>query len=158
MTKLNLGCGERKFRDYINIDIVCNPDRVFDLTKPLDYEPNSVEVIQAIHLFEHLPRVGLEAVVKSWYDCLIPDGLLVMEMPDFEKITKILLASQYENQTMMEWIFGEQSRPGQNHYWGWTPKQCVKFLEKIGFRAVQVKEAEDNSHDKAISFRVEAIK
>lgn len=54
--KLNLGCGNRPLKGYINCDISpeVNPNKIVDLEKPLDFEDNSVDEIIANHVLEHI--------------------------------------------------------------------------------------------------------
>ena len=55
--KLNLGCGNKKFDGYINVDIQaqCQPDRVVDLEKiPWPFEDNSVDEVVIEHVLEHI--------------------------------------------------------------------------------------------------------
>ena len=53
--KLNLGCGNKKYPDYINVDKQGNPDMRHDLESfPWPWESNSVSEIKLIHVLEHL--------------------------------------------------------------------------------------------------------
>ena len=55
--KINLGCGRDKKKDYLNIDSSkkVNPDKVWNLEKiPLPFKENSIEEINAEHVFEHI--------------------------------------------------------------------------------------------------------
>jgi SAM-dependent methyltransferase len=55
--KLNLGCGFNKWPGWVNVDAfdVCKPDVVHDMEKtPFPWADDSVDEIQAWHIFEHL--------------------------------------------------------------------------------------------------------
>ena len=55
LLKLNLGCGENKRSDYINVDKFGTPDIKHDLeTFPWPWETNSVSEILLNHVLEHL--------------------------------------------------------------------------------------------------------
>jgi len=54
---LNLGCGEKAYREYVNIDKKNLPgvDLVWDLEKtPLPFQDNSVSEIKCEHVLEHI--------------------------------------------------------------------------------------------------------
>lgn len=84
--RLNLGCGPYKLDGFINIDIsdFYNPDLVANVLN-LPYEKNSVDVIYAGHLIEHLEPEELFDAIKHWRDLLKPGGTLYLTFPDFEK-------------------------------------------------------------------------
>lgn len=57
MIKINIGAGDTKHEDYITVDydINSNPDYVVDLEKEsLPFEENTVDVVLAHHILEHL--------------------------------------------------------------------------------------------------------
>jgi hypothetical protein len=61
--RLNLGCGGRKFSDWINVDKfpTCGPDQVVDLERfPWPWPDNSVDEVRMYHVLEHL---GAETAV-----------------------------------------------------------------------------------------------
>ena len=57
MTKLNLGCGDRKLHGFVNIDVRedIKPDVVCDITAINSQYDNEVELIYACHVLEHFP-------------------------------------------------------------------------------------------------------
>ncbi len=55
--KLNLGCGEKRFPGYLNVDKFGTPDIKHDLESfPWPWETNSVSEIALIHVLEHLGK------------------------------------------------------------------------------------------------------
>jgi predicted SAM-dependent methyltransferase len=55
--RLNLGCGNRKAPDWVNVDKVaaCNPDQVVDLEqRPWPWADDSVDEVMFSHVLEHL--------------------------------------------------------------------------------------------------------
>jgi hypothetical protein len=55
--RLNLGCGGRKFPDWINVDkfAACGPDQVVDLEQfPWPWLDNAVDEVRMYHVLEHL--------------------------------------------------------------------------------------------------------
>lgn len=58
MTRLNLGCGNKKLAGYVNIDQSehCNPDLILDLENtPYPFKTSSVEEVVMDSVLEHLP-------------------------------------------------------------------------------------------------------
>jgi ubiquinone/menaquinone biosynthesis C-methylase UbiE len=80
--RLNLGCGYTKWPGWVNVDAydVCQPDVVHDLdVTPFPWADNSVDEVQAWHVFEHL---------RDWWpaftECariLRPGGVLEVRTP-----------------------------------------------------------------------------
>ena len=55
--KLNLGCGEKRLEEYINVDKFGNPDVKLDLESfPWPWPTGSVSEILLIHVLEHLGK------------------------------------------------------------------------------------------------------
>jgi hypothetical protein len=73
--KLNLGCGNRKYPDWVNVDFTseCSPDQVWDLENtPWPWESNSVESVLFSHSLEHIggdPRVFKEIMRELYRVC-----------------------------------------------------------------------------------------
>jgi predicted SAM-dependent methyltransferase len=94
--KLHLGCGHRKFSNWINIDNYefeqgdtsrkcCNADLMLDITKLNEYvEENTVSEIMLVHVLEHFTRWIAIDLFKIFYSVLKKDGLLIMEHPDLD--------------------------------------------------------------------------
>jgi hypothetical protein len=73
--RLNLGCGGRKFSDWVNVDkySACGPDQVADLEQfPWPWPDNSVEEVRMYHVLEHLGRdtaVYLDIIKELYRVC-----------------------------------------------------------------------------------------
>lgn len=54
--KINLGCGTKKLKGYINCDISpeVKPDKIINLEKKLPFKDNSTGVVVANHVLEHV--------------------------------------------------------------------------------------------------------
>ena len=99
--KLHLGCGKRKFNDWIHIDLDVHAHIDFqaDIRK-LDMIPDgSASIIYACHCLEYfdaggpkdIPSVGVEVfdVLSEWKSKLKPGGILRLAVPDFEQLVKV---------------------------------------------------------------------
>ena len=71
MVKLNLGCGDRKMHDFINVDARkdVNPDVVCDVTK-IHEKFKNVDLIYACHVLEHFPNKSFEYQQRTWREVL----------------------------------------------------------------------------------------
>lgn len=90
MLKVNLGCGFTPFQGWQNLDILEHPEIIkHDLTTPLPYEDNSVDLIYSEHFFEHLDEVDGFTLLQDCYKKLKPNGTLRISMPSLDEVLKI---------------------------------------------------------------------
>ncbi|MGO9922521.1 MAG: class I SAM-dependent methyltransferase [Isosphaeraceae bacterium] len=84
--KLNLGCGAKRFPDFVNVDKVGDPDVKFDLeTVPWPRPNDSVNEILLIHVLEHLgqdPKVYL-AIFQEMYRVCQAGARIRIVVPHF---------------------------------------------------------------------------
>jgi predicted SAM-dependent methyltransferase len=68
--KANLGCGSKKMKDCINIDISdeFNPDMICDITKGITLDDDSVDEVWAIHILEHINDI-IFVMNEIWRIC-----------------------------------------------------------------------------------------
>ncbi len=123
MIKLNLGCGSVRPLGWINTDSSLNANiqkipfigkkitKLFNpvaydsenfiymnLNKAWSYKDNSIDVVYASHLFEHLTLKSANLFLSEAYRTLKPGGVLRIVVPDLYKIAKKYI-SEYENNT-----------------------------------------------------------
>lgn len=74
--KLNLGSGNKKLDEYINIDIdpECEPDFVLDINNGLPYDDNSIDEVRAHDFLEHIPLGKTIFVINEIWRVLKPGG------------------------------------------------------------------------------------
>lgn len=80
--KLNLGSGNTKSKNYIDIDIdkKCKPDVVLDLEKAkLPYRTNTIDEIYTSHTLEHI--VNLIPLLEECWRVLKPKGIFRILVP-----------------------------------------------------------------------------
>jgi ubiquinone/menaquinone biosynthesis C-methylase UbiE len=127
--KLHLGAG--KYHWPCGWD---NLDEETDL-KALPYLDNSVDEIQAIHLFEHFHRTDVEAYLAEWHRVLRPQGRLVMEMPSLDKIARLIVGGETNIRLTMFGLFGDprEASPLMLHKWAWSNAELESVLTEAGF-------------------------
>lgn len=138
---MNITLGQStKIPNTVTIDIFGEPDIKFDLNHPLTKGflaqngfTGEIERIEAYHLFEHLRPETIFEVAKSWVELLKPGGTLVIELPDFDRVLGWYLMTQDDE--ALTWIFGEGSREGQHHYWGWNKERLYHFFKDLPVKA-----------------------
>lgn len=144
--KLHLGCGERKRKGWVNIDIDerVNPDIVADAKDLEMFETESVDEIECCHLLEHLTYPEAVTALKEWYRVLKEGGKLSLELPNFEKCIEILHKKEGEEaqKLAMIGIYGyipDIQKYGVSlvHKYGWTPETLTNELRKVGFSEIK---------------------
>ena len=80
--KLNLGCGDERVPEFLNVDLLPAPgvDIVADLNAcAWNFPDASIEHIRAYHVFEHLRDKAV--TLNECWRILVPGGLLEFEVP-----------------------------------------------------------------------------
>jgi len=154
--KLHLGCGDRHFEGYVNIDLrkTRATDLVCDIIK-LPYPNDSSEFLEIYHVVEHIPRHDLPKALREWHRILMDKGKLIIECPDFDKAVKEYIEG---NEKRIDNIFGLQRFNGDAHYYGYNFKSLAKLLREAGFRDIQNKEPQDPHSKEEPCFRIECAK
>ena len=135
--KLHLGCGNKKLSGYINIDIRedVNPDLIDDVGNLFTIENESVDVIYASHVLEHIGKNDYHKVLKRWYEVLKPNGILRISVPDFESI------SDYYSKTkdlskLRGLLYGGQTYKENYHLYTWDFKTLEEDLKLVNFKTI----------------------
>lgn len=152
--KLNVGSGERKVEDYLNVDVYKAPG--IDVVSGMDelpYEDNTIGGIYSEHALEHVPFKKVEKTLKEWYRVLQPGAGLRLYMPDFERCCQSYLNAPLEDPHFMNtraWfkftIYGIQESQGgepddaQIHQSGFSKEEIRIVVEKAGFQVTSVED------------------
>ncbi len=151
MIRLHLGCGQRYFEGYINIDYPLSEhsvqqtsvaDELHDLTG-MRYPAGSVDEVRLHHVFEHFERAKAAALLASWNSWLKREGILHVEVPDFGRTARAVLGRFSSGQARMvglRHIFGSQEAHWAVHFEGYTRVTLVEMLQRFGFGAGEVKQ------------------
>jgi len=90
MKMLNLGCGNRWHKDWINLDFHPNNEFVqkHNLYEPLPFEDGSVDVVYSSHVLEHFPKSFAPKFIQECYRVLKQGGIFRVVVPDLEQIVR----------------------------------------------------------------------
>jgi len=134
--KLNIGCGNWRPEGYTTYDMYDPTADVQGDARKLPYADNSIEEILASHLLEHFDFKEAFAVLTEWKRVLIPNGKLILELPNLEGICKKFTDSPAERLPLYTQIFGNPWLPGHAHLFGYTPEQLLWTLQTVGFKDI----------------------
>ena len=86
--KLHLGCGEKYIEGFIHVDLLefDHIDYKTSIDKLYFAADDSIDLIYASHLLEHVGRHEFKNVLAEWYRALKPSGVLRIAVPDFEAL------------------------------------------------------------------------
>ena len=84
--KLHLGCGKNYKNGYINIDQYDSTvaDELGSIIN-LGFKDNSIDIIEAYHILEHLGYYPSIFGLYEWFRVLKPNGKLIIEIPHLER-------------------------------------------------------------------------
>jgi len=163
MLKVNLGCGNAPYQVWDNLDLLEYPGVIkHDLTLPLPYKNNSIDLIYSEHFFEHLDEVDGYRLLKNCYEKLKPSGTLRISMPCLDEVLKIYetwdtnydyfhpYVKNFSNRfQFINWVFfGESSTREKNkflnglvstndgHKFLYSKKDLFEKLSIIGFTKI----------------------
>jgi predicted SAM-dependent methyltransferase len=160
--RLNLGCGGKHLKGFVNVDFPANhgdvpPDVAADLTKPLPFEDDSAEEIHAYHFIEHVQAWEAGDMLRDWKRVLKPGGLVVIECPCLDKIVQNLIAGLHPRLNMFG-LYGDPGykRPEMVHKWCYSFESMTNLLTAVGFVDIQRKDPQ--THQPIRDMRFEARK
>jgi len=168
--RLHIGCDEERRHGWVNIDARAEvqPDIVTRAHDLHMFADESIETIEACHLFEHLPLHEALAALGEWARVLRPGGELLLEMPDFDACIRLLGASQDAQgyDLAMLGVFGwppgvEAHGDGWAHRWGWSPVTLAIELGQRGFGHIEhlpVTQAWRPAASMGRDFRIRAVR
>lgn len=143
--KLCLGCGGKKHKGYVNLDIRMGVGDVqWDCSQSLPYAKDSIEEILTEAFVEHLFRHEATQAFKDWHNKLITGGKLVIKwLPDFDRVIEVYRNSEIAyGINSFDWVFGAimgcASDVPQLHKDIYTKESIKERLLNAGFKEVNV--------------------
>lgn len=89
MRMLNIACGSRYHKDWINIDFYPQENVLkVNVLKGLPFDNDLFDVVYSSHFLEHLTPEQADFVLSEIYRILKPGGIIRIVVPDLENICK----------------------------------------------------------------------
>jgi len=87
MKLLNLGCGGRYIKGWVNVDFVSHSEDVIkhNLLNPLPFNDDSFDVVYNSHVLEHFSKKDAGKFIAEIYRVLKPGGILRVVVPNLER-------------------------------------------------------------------------
>ena len=147
--KLHLGCGNKRIsgEGWINIDARKLPevDEVDDVRELAKYKANSVDLIYASHILEHISRREYTKVLSRWYEILKPNGVLRIAVPDIDAVIEHYIKNK-DLRLLRGFIWGGQTYGENVHYCGWNKRTLTEDLYNIGFLDIKLYDWRKTEH------------
>ena len=145
--KLHLGCGSKHIDGFINIDARELPevDEIDDVKTLVKFDKESINLIYASHILEHITRLEYTNVLSRWYDLLKKDGILRIAVPDIEKVFEHYSINK-DLRSLRGFLWGGQSYGFNYHYCGWDFKTLCEDLESVGFKDIRIYNWRETEH------------
>ena len=159
--RLHLACGKNIIEGFFNIDLYpaasLNSEGrtpviigdVSDIDKIVfpgrDFISIKAEEIVAYDIIEHFDRFQVPAVLKNWYDHLVPGGILRIRTNDLERMI-MLYATQpnvFPAEKFIWHLMSEHEKPGMGHKWCFTRGTMFGYLKDAGFTKITVTPTEE---------------
>lgn len=148
--KVDMGCGyvnkQQPAEEWIYLD--GNPD-IFDLDICCDFssiplQDESVDVIFAGDVIEHIFPPDLDKILKEWYRILKPRGILTGRMPNLHSTMIRYANGELKLEDALGALYGSQENLWQQHYKTYTIFTLEELLGKYGFRFTDFSESPGN--------------
>lgn len=163
--RLHLGCGTNLAQGWVNIDNNYDKnidlrklDLNWDLTKPLPYKKDTVDLIFHEHFIEHLKKPDGEEFLRECYRLLKPGGVMRMGWPDLAKFIRAYATrdKKYFKYISQNVFYGMKYNTWDelvgdffyswDHQYGYTRKHMKMLLEDIGFKDIKYHKYNDSEY------------
>jgi predicted SAM-dependent methyltransferase len=144
--RVNLGCGYRPVKGWINVDRARAEEVqvVWDLTTGLPFPDSSCTAIFSEHVIEHVTKADAIKLIRECYRVLQDDGVLRMSTPDAE----LFLRSYAGDRTFLAHSGFSQEidtpvdrvnymmREYSQHLWSYDEELLTLMFRQAGFKTV----------------------
>ena len=144
--RVNLGCGYRPVKGWINVDRARGPEVqvVWDLTAGLPFPDSSCMAIFSEHVIEHVTKEDAAKLIGECYRVLQDGGVLRMSTPDAELFLRSYAGDQeflaqpefsQAIDTPVDRINHMMREYGQ-HLWSYDEELLTLMFRRAGFKTI----------------------
>lgn len=130
MVKLNVGCGWRYKRGWVNIDPYDGNDPAPDIVAALPDLPfpdGHADIVFCSHAIEHIPLHVTPAAIRELHRVARSGGKVVIVAPDY-----LDMPSRNYDDTIRTAVFGGEKYPGDEHQWACSTPLLGYLLQVAG--------------------------
>jgi len=157
---LNIGCGNKYHKDWVNIDMVSSSKDVIavNILKGLPFPDNTFDIIYHSQVLEHIPKENSQKFMNECFRVLKPGGIIRVVVPDLENLVdeyKRLLKINAENpnelsESNYDWILLEMyDQTVRNHKGGLMAEYLKQpnlvnekyVIDRIGYIGRSIRES-----------------
>jgi len=150
---VQIGGGDNKIPGFLNIDAdwLAKADAVGQ-AENIKLAENSVGIIYASHILEHIQRKDTKKTLNKWRSVLMPGGILYLALPDLKNLCTVYLENiekydQEENRHLANMaakiIYGGHRNKHDYHYFGYSFPVLKHILSEVGFRDIEIFDAQN---------------
>jgi len=144
---LNIGCGDKKLKGFVNIDIDPKADLQIDVRKGLPFADNTVSGIYNEHFIEHLNHAEGISFLRECRRVLKPNGILRIATPDLDNIINLYTNDDWNTKSEMvkygyDWIqnrceYINLSLREWGHKWMYDETELIRTGEMVGLNSLE---------------------
>lgn len=136
---LNLGCGRRILKQYINVDRRKLPgvDIIADAGN-FPFDEGSVREIFSAHILEHFPREELRRLLPYWRSLLAPGGAFRAVVADYEAMLAGIAAGTFPLEAFTAVLSSVREYDEDLQFHLITPDSLKDLLVDAGFQSIVV--------------------
>lgn len=136
---VHIGCGELNDPRYINIDARSMP-HIHYVTRDLkidQFPPDSIDLVYACHVVEHLSHWKLLPILSNWFSRLKYGGILRVSVPNFDAIIEIYQDQGKNIEAIKLPLLGGQEHDFNYHNAIFNYKYLYDLLQSCGFTTIR---------------------
>lgn len=131
-TKIHLGCGSNIFQGWDNYDYLPAPGAYFiDLTKPLEFDSNSVDFIFFEHTLEHFDEVDGYNLLKQFFRVLKNGGVARIITPSLDTYVERFSNWQSDINSGHRRQFNSETQFLNYAFFGENVTKGIKFMNNM---------------------------